>query len=203
MIEYVDVEQGSPEWFQARLGLPTASCFGDLMASKGRGGAPPRTRLTYLWKLAGEILTGEPMDSYVNRHMERGKEREDEARALYELRTGNEVLPVGFIRNGNCGASPDGAIETNGLLELKDALPHIQIERLLDGTLPAEHKPQVQGQLMVSEREWVDFVSHCRGLPPLIVRVYRDEPYIAELRAGVDRFCAELDDLVARLRAME
>jgi hypothetical protein len=134
--------------------------------------------------------------------MERGKEREAEARTMYALI--HEVAPqqVGFVRNGNCGCSPDSLVGEPGLLELKDALPHIQIARLEDATLPSEYKWQVYGQIMVCEREWCDFMSHCRGIAPLIVRVYRDEQIIAELRSGVDRFVDELNMLVERVRRM-
>lgn len=197
-----DIEQGSPEWYRLRLGIPTSSCFSDVMMKPGPRGGIPKGRQTYLWKLAGEILTGEPMSNYSNFHMERGKENEGEARDLYAMLTDNEVKQVAFIRNGVCGASPDGLVGEDGLFENKDACPHIQIERLLKGELPTEHRAQCQGALMVSGRSWIDFMSHCRGLPPLIVRVERDEKYIDGLRANVDEFVAELHGLVDRIRAM-
>ena len=199
---FSDIAQGSPEWFQVRAGLPTSSMFSDVMAKVGPRGGIPKGRQTYMRKLAGEILTGDPMDSYTNAHMERGKEREAEARDLYAFLRDAEVSEVGFIKNGTCGASPDGLIGDSGMWENKDALAYIQIDRLLVGTLPPEHKAQCQGQLMVAEREWVDFMSYCRGLPPLVVRVYRDEKYIKELRAGVDRFVDELGELVEKIRGM-
>jgi hypothetical protein len=197
-----EVAQGTPEWLRLRCGLPTASEFHDVAAKKGPRGGIPRGRQKLLWRLAGEILTGEPEDTYQNADMLRGQEREDEARNLYALLTGNEPQQVGFIRNGNCGASPDSVIGSDGLVEIKDAKPSVQIERLIHGALPPEHKAQVQGQLMVSGRRWVDFVSHSRGLPPLIIRVERDESYIAALRVDVDEFVAELNQLVDWLRRM-
>jgi len=196
------VEQGTPEWLAARAGIPTASKFADVIAKKGPRGGIPKGRQTYMYKLAGEIITGDPMDNYSNTHMERGHEREDEARELYAFLRDVEPEQVGFIRNGLCGASPDALVSTDGLFETKSALAHIQIERLLAGTLPPEHKAQCQGQLMVSQRSWVDFMSHCRGLPPLIVRVDRDETYIAELRLGIEAFVAELNQLVNKIRGM-
>ena len=81
-------------------------------------------------------------------------------------------------------------------------VPNNQIERLLKGEVPSEHIPQLQGQLMGAERQWVDFMSYCRGLPPLIVRVDRDEKYIAELRVDVDDFVSELNALVSNIRSM-
>jgi len=191
-----DIAQGTPEWLALRAGLPTSSKFADVMAKKGPRGGIPKGRQTYLYKLAGEILTGEPMDTYINAHMERGSEREAEARDLYAMIKDIEVAQVGLIKNGLCGASPDGLIGHEGMFENKDALAHIQIERLVKGVLPPEHKAQCQGQLMVAEREWVDFMSYCRGLPPLIIRVERDEDYIAGLRDDVARFVSELNELV-------
>jgi hypothetical protein len=204
MIEVFEaVEQGSDTWRKLRAGLPTASEFHDVIAKVGPRGGIPKGRQKLLWRLAGEIITGEPEDTYQNADMLRGHEREAEARDYYAFRCDVEPKQVAFIRNGNCGASPDSLIGDDGLLEIKDAKPSVQIERLIDATLPTEHKAQCQGQLMVSVRKWVDFMSHCRGLPPLVIRVERDEEYIAELRAGVDRFVAELEQLVRWIGAMK
>lgn len=204
MIEiFEDIEQNSPEWRKLRSGLPTASEFADVIAKVGPRGGIPKGRQKLLWRLAGEVLTGEPEDTYQNADMLRGHEREAEARAWYAFDQDCEPKRVAFIKNGNCGCSPDSLIGESGMLEIKDAKPSVQIERLIDGTLPSEHKAQCQGQLMVSGRQWVDFLSHSRGLPPLLIRVARDETYIAELREGVDRFVAELESLVKWLRAMD
>lgn len=206
---FSDIVQGTDEWRKVRMGIPTASEFASVCAKAGpRGGTSSKeyvSRLNYMRKLAGEILTGEPMDSYENEDMRRGKEREDEARLMYALIHEVEPQRVGFIRNGNCGCSPDSLIGEAGGLELKDAKPHVQIARLEAGTLPTEHVKQVYGELLVSEREWWDFMSHCRNLPPLIIRVHRDEikDELAELRESIDRFVAELDLMVRRVRAME
>src|SRR6185437_7714462 len=109
-------------------------------------------------------------------------------------------IRVGFIRNGNKGASPDRLIGDNGLLELKTKLPHIQVEVLLTGKLPSSHKAQVQGELWVAEREWCDFVSYWPKMPPFKLRVYRDETYIAHLAKMVDIFCNELETVLAAIR---
>jgi hypothetical protein len=195
MIQIIDCEQNSPEWFAARLGIPTASMFATIMA-KGRDGGASKTRRDYLLKLAGEIITGEPMESYSNVHMERGKMQEDEARDLYAFMQDVEPQRVGFVRNGSRGCSPDSLIGDKRGLEIKTALPHIQIERLLKGELPAEHKAQVQGNLWLCERESWDFVSYCPKLPLLTVPVRRDDGYIANLAGAVDAFNEELAVLV-------
>lgn len=197
-----EIEQGTPEWIAVRMGIPTASEFSTVMQQIGPRGGIPKGRQTYMRKLAGEIITGEPMEYWSNAHMERGKDREDEARRLYAMVREVEPEQVGFIRNGNCGASPDALVSNDGMFENKDALAHIQIERLEDNALPSEHVAQCQGGLMVAEREWIDFQSYCRGLPPLVVRVYRDENYINALRAGVARFVDELNELVEKVRGM-
>lgn len=192
---FTDLEQGSPEWFAARAGIPTASKFATVMA-KGEG----KTRSEYMRKLAGEILTGEPSEQFGNIHTERGNAMEDEARETYAFINDAEIQRIGFIRNGNRGASPDSLVGANGGLEIKTALPHIQIDRLERDRLPPEHKAQVQGNLWIAEREWWDFVSYWPRLPVLTVRVYRDEEYIKTLSDEIDRFNDELAALVERIR---
>lgn len=192
---FTDLEQGSPEWFARRAGIPTASKFATVMA-KGEG----KTRLDYMRRLAGEILTGEPQEQFSNVHTDRGNAMEDEARDAYAFINDAEIHRVGFIRSGNKGASPDSLVSTNGGLEIKTAQPHIQIDRLERNRLPPEHKAQVQGNLWIAEREWWDFVSYWPRLPVLTVRVYRDEEYIAALSDEVDRFNDDLAALVERIR---
>jgi hypothetical protein len=200
MMQIIDCEQGSPEWFAARAGIPTASEFSTVMA-KGRDGGVSLTRRTYMLKLAGEILTGEPMENYTNAHMERGKIMEDEARNLYAFMHDVDPQRVGFIRNGEKGCSPDSLIGTNGGLEIKSALAHIQIDRLNRGELPAEHKAQVQGNIWCGEREWWDFASYGGAkLPLFCVRVPRDDGYIANMAGAIDKFNAELAELVESIR---
>lgn len=201
MIEiFEDIEQGTEAWLACRRGIPTASMFATVMAKGVGGKGDSKTRAEYMRKLAGEILTGDLMESYNNHHMERGKAMEDEARETYAFIHDVEPRRVGFIRNGSKGASPDSLIGENGGLEIKTVLPHIQIGRLLKGELPSEHKAQVQGSLWVAEREWWDFVSYWPKLPPLTVRVYRDDVYIKALSNAVDAFNEELAATVEHVR---
>lgn len=199
MMQIIDCEQGSAEWFAARLGLVTASEFKTIIGVK-KDAREKVTRASYLRKLAGEILTGLPMESYSNGHMERGKEQEDEARDLYSMMAGVDPLRVGFIRNHDAGCSPDSLIGDKGGLEIKSALPHIQIERLEAGELPPEHRAQVQGNIWLAEREWWDFASYCPRLPLFVKRVPRDDGYIATLAGAVTQFNMELAELVERMR---
>lgn len=185
-------------------GCSAAQLAAAVKAARARGASPSAARLKYLRTLAGEIIRGTPEDEgYSNASMERGKRDEGEARDLYAFARGVEPQLVGFIRNGRAGASPDSLIGDDGGLEIKTALAHIQIERLQKGELPSEHKAQVQGTLWVTERKWWDFVSYSPGLDPLIIRVERDEPYIAQLAKAVAAFNEELDALVASIRGVD
>ncbi len=199
MIVYREFEQGSDEWYIARAAMPTASQFATVQAS-GKGGGVSLTRKKYLLTLAGERLTGEREESWSNVHMERGKLMEAEARELYEFQRDCVIDRVSFIKHDtdNTGCSPDGLIGEDGLIEIKTALPHIQLERLMDNRLPPEHRAQVQGSLWITGRKWVDFVSYWPKLPMLVVRVERDEEYIASLAEAVAAFNVELDALVKR-----
>lgn len=195
MIQIFDCEQGSPEWYAARLGIPTASEFSTVMA-KGEG----KTRRKYMMTLIGERLTGEIADSYSNGHMERGKIMEAEARDLYAFHTDLEPTRVGFIRNGDKGCSPDSLVTTNGMSEIKTKLPHLQLEVVLADRLPPEHVGQCQGALWVAEREWIDFVSYWPKLPLFVKRVYRDEDYIKRLASEVAAFNDEMLALIERIQ---
>ena len=167
-----------------------------MKAAKSRSAGA--TRRKYMRVLAAEIIRGTVEEGgYTNAHIERGKEQEDEARKLYAFVADAEPVRVGFIRNGLAGCSPDSLIGDDGGLEIKSALGDIQLERLQKGELPSEHRAQVQGSLWITGRHWWDFVSYSPGLKPLIVRVERDEEYIAKLAASVEAFNVELDALVA------
>ena len=198
---FENIEQGTPAWFEARAGIPTASMFSAVL-SKGRSGAESKTRKTYMLKLLGERLTGELQEGFTNEHMERGKVMEAEARTMYEFQSDNEAKEIGFIRNGEKGCSPDAVINDNGMLEIKTKLPHLQLAALLKGEMPADHKAQVQGQLMVAEREWCDFVSYWPKLPLLLVRVERDEKYIKTLSEQIDIFNEEMAQLEQQIKEM-
>jgi hypothetical protein len=201
MLQIVECEQGTDEWIAARMGIPTASEFHTVMAN-GRGGTESKTRRTYMLKLAGELLTGEPMDCHSNAHMERGKEMEPDARNLYAFMRDCEPQCVGFIRNGQKGCSPDSLVGSDGMVEIKTKLLHLQVDCLLNDRLPPEHRAQCQGALWVAEREWIDFVSYWPTLPLFVTREYRDEEYIAKLASAVDEFNDELAHMVERIRAM-
>lgn len=196
-MQVFDCAQGSPEWFDARKGIPTASMFSTVMAS-GRGGGDSKTRRTYMLKLAGEIITGDQADSFSNIHTDRGHAMEPEARNLYAFERDVEPELVGFIRRGNAGASPDSLVGNDGLLEIKTKLPHILLDVFERGGFPSEHKAQCQGQLWIAEREWIDLICYWPKMPSFIIRAYRDEEYIKQIAQAVDAFNDELASLVEK-----
>lgn len=197
MMEIIDCDQNSPEWFAARLGIPTASKFATVMA-KGKSGGASLTRSKYMRELAAEIITGQPTESYRNEYMERGHAQEADARETYSFMHECELELVGFIRNGQKGASPDSLVGNNGLLEIKTKKADLIIECIQRGpdNPPPEHIAQCQGQLLVAEREWLDLVCYSPSMPLVVYRINRDDKYIKTLSEEVDRFNEELQQLV-------
>jgi len=204
----IDVEQGSPEWFEARLGIPTASVLATVMAS-GKDGGASITRTKLMHRLAAEIITGQPgEEGFRSIAMERGNALEDEARQSYCRRKGVEPRRVGFVRNFSgtklCGASPDSLLGFDGGLEIKTAKAEVLIPMLQrPAPMPPEHRAQIQGSLWICERDWWDLTIYChRSMPALDIRVYRDEVYIRELSNEVERFNHEKGKLVEQLKRM-
>ena len=195
-MEIFNCEQGSDAWFLARMGIPTASEFSTVLA-KGEG----KSRLTYMRKLAAEIITGEPTESYSNQYLERGKVMEDEARERYAFDHDVDPVRVGFIRSGTKGCSPDALIGDVGMLEIKTQRADLLIATILKNEFPPEHKAQCQGNLWVAEREWIDISVYWPKMPRFVKRAYRDEPYIKTLSEAVNAFNAELSELVEKIRA--
>lgn len=183
-MEIFDIEQGSPEWFDARLGIITSSEFNDVLTN-GRGGNPSKTRETLILKKAAERITGTPTETYTNGFMERGKELEPIAREIYEEKIGLDVKKVGFIRNGCFGASTDGLVGDDGVVEIKTRMAHLQINVLMKESFK-EHKAQMQGALLISGRQWSDYLSYCPGMPLFYHREYRDNEYIRILKEKLE-----------------
>lgn len=183
-----DFEQGTPEWQQARLGIPTASCFSKLITSTGKRS----TQFDgYLNTLVAETLMGEPPETFTSQWMERGTELEPQARAWYEFQTDKDIQQVGFVTldNGTAGASPDGLTESSGL-ELKCPKAETHVGYLRTGKLPSDYVAQVQGCMWVCERDTWDFASFHPLMPKLLITVQRDDAFIATLAKTV----SELND---------
>lgn len=196
-VKIFNCEQNSPEWFACRLGVPTASNFKAIMA-KGEG----KTRRSYMYRLAAEIITGDTGENFQSQAMERGKILEDEARNLYEFTCDESLDRVGFVLNGIKGASPDALVGAKGGLEIKTERGDLLVDTILQDTFPTEHKPQVQGNIWTAEREWWDLIIYWPKMPLFRKRVYRDDAYIKTLDSEVSRFHAELQDVVARIKKL-
>ena len=195
----INVEQRSPEWFEARLGVPTSSNFDKLITMAGK---PSTQSKNYMYKLAGEKVSKVIEDSYQNSAMLRGIELEDEARQMYQIVSGNAVEEVGFcITEGDmiCGASPDGLMGDDGLIEIKCPAVHTHVGYLMDNKLPSEYFQQVQGQLLVTGRKYCDFVSYFPGIKPLIIKVERDEDFLKLLKVELTMFCGKLNMVIKQL----
>lgn len=196
------MEQGTPEWLAARAGIPTASRFKDILTKPREKGAEwSKTALTYAYEVAGEILTGQPTESFTSKATERGKMLEPEVRAQYEFIADAEVVEVGFARRGRAGASPDGLVGDDGAVEIKTHLPKIIIPMIVAGELPDEHEAQTKGLLWITGRDWVDLVAYWPGLPLFTHRVYRDLAFEEALEQRIGAFNYLVDDLVNRVRA--
>lgn len=179
-------EQGTPEWLEARLGIPSASMFSKIVTTKGVWSTQADS---YINQLVAERLTGVREETFQSHHMIRGTELEPEARDLYCLMNDVEVQEVGFCLHDTleAGCSPDALVGTAGGLEIKAPAPATHVEYLRGGVLPSRYKQQVMGCLWVTQREWWDFMSYHPSMKPLIVRVERDEEYIKELEDCVIR----------------
>lgn len=195
-----DIKQGTEEWQNLRITMPTASRFKDVL-SKGAG----ITRKAYMYQLAAEIITGQREETYRNKYMDDGKETEPQARAMYELATAQSVTQVAFIKHDfmNVGCSPDGLVCDDGIIEIKCPKTTTQIETYLSGKMPTCHIPQVQGQLWITEREWCDFISFDPRINGdsgfMCVRVMRDEDYIKNLESEIVIFNDDLNELIQKL----
>jgi len=198
----LDCEQNSPEWFTARAGRPTASCFDQIITPK-TGKASTQAQ-KYLYTLAGERIAGAKAETYTNAWMERGIEIEAEARDLFQMVNDVEVRQVGVVypdEHKLFSCSPDGLMESEGL-EIKCPAMHTHVGYLLAGTLPADYIPQVQGSMLITGFLHWNFVSYYPGLPPLILKVARDDIFCAKLKVALTSFCEELDQVEAKLREM-
>lgn len=194
------MEQGSPEWLQARLGIATASeldCL--LVAGKGEGGFGVAA-YTYMDQIIGERITGEAAElPFQTKATIRGHEQEIVALGLYEALEEVSVKSAGIILHHGMGYSPDGLVNNDGLIEIKTKLPKFQVGVILSGEVPKEHVTQCQSGLWISEREWIDFISYWPGMPLFVKRMYRDEVLIRKMQERVKTFYEILEDRMNRV----
>lgn len=197
------VIQGSEDWENLRRGIPTASNFSRIIT-------PAKGQLSTAWKSYAAELIGQELGVIVQPPpsfwMEWGTENEPYAVAAYEQITGVKTAQIGFAwpdDHTRYGCSPDRLVGENGLLEVKCPKPETLIEYHVGGELPSEYRPQVQGQLLITGRDWCDFLAYHPQLKPFLIRVERDEKYIANLAVALDEFCDNLDAMRSALAGID
>jgi len=176
----LNCEQGSDEWFAARVGLISASNLSKLITSTGKKSTSAKT---YLNGLIAEKIMGEKIETHQTDAMKRGVELEEEARQAYQLITDNVVNEVGLIYfddNKRLSCSPDGLMANKGL-EIKCPNPNTHIKYLLSGKCPSEYYGQVQGSMYVTGLKQWDFMSYHPNIKPFIITVEQDEEWQANL----------------------
>lgn len=199
------MEQRTEEWYAARLGKVTASRVADIIAKTKTGYST--SRANYMAELICERLTGVRGDFYMNAAMQWGVEKEPEARAVYEAQTGSLVTEVGFTPHNlikSAGASPDGLVGNDGLVEFKCPITATHLDTILTETVPGRYATQMQWQMACTGRQWCDFVSYDPRLPEelrlFVKRAPRDESVVSMLEREVQSFLNELNDKLAKLK---
>ena len=204
----MNIIQGSPEWFAQRLGKVTASRLTDVLAKIKSGEAA--SRANYRAELVAERLTGKSIDGgFTSPAMKWGTECEPLARSSYEAETGRMVVETGMIVHPTipmAGASPDGLLGSDGLLEIKCPETKAHINTLLAGEVPSQYIAQMQWQMSCTDRKWCDFVSFDPRMPVelqlFVKRVARDDKLIEQFEAEVIKFLTEVDQTITQLQSI-
>lgn len=202
-MKIIECEQLSPEWWDARRGIPTASNFSRILTPTGKFSTSSDD---YIAELIAEMVCLTPnyfttQGKPVTAAMQHGTDTEPEARKWYEMDQGVETRRVGFITtdDGRWGCSPDALVDPDGGLEIKCVHLKTQVSYLLKGELPAEYRGQVHGSLLVTGRKWWDFLSYSPGLDPFLIRVYPDA-YTVKLANALELFHDSLQKTIRRLK---
>ena len=198
---YIEVDQRSAGWFEARVGKITASrarSAMDFLKSGKEGSDRKKLRRA----LAGERITGVPAQVFVTSAMQRGTDLEPEARDHYHKTTGNIVVEVGFYQHPSLscsGASPDGLVGDDGLLEIKCPALETHIGYIEDDEVPEDYKAQMTLQMICTGRKWCDFCSYYPGLPLFIKRYSLDEEFVKEVESAIVKLDEEVIELVKKI----
>jgi len=211
MENFIEIEQGSPEWFAIKTGKFSGTRFGDVLAKSKPSKTNPeprslKARDDLVWTLASERIQGYMPSGLTSYSLRWGTENEPKAREAYELATGAFVTQQGFTTHATLsfvGASLDGLVDDDGTIEIKcPKSPQIHLQRFLDG-VPDEYVAQIQGGLWVSGRKWCDFISYDPDTDErfklLVIRVFRDEAYIKNLEREVLVLEGEVRELIKTL----
>ena len=188
---------GSIEWLTDKLGKPSASNYDKILTPEKM--EKSKTREPYLYDLCSERISGEVKEGFKSFDMLRGNEKEADAVTAYEFLKDVEIQKVGFCLDDNIryGASPDGLIGEDGGVEIKCPKLITHHGYVKDNALPREYKLQVLGNLLVTKREWWDFMSYFPNIEPFYIRVYAEDykDDIAMLESELEKFCDDLDSL--------
>lgn len=200
-----NVQQGTPEWLELRLGIPTASEFNAIISPtwKVREGEGVNTYLCR--KIVEKVCRHIDEDQGGGFAMEQGSILEHEAVPWFEFAHDVSIERVGFCTtdDGRAGCSPDGLIGEDGGIEIKCPLPHTHLKYLLAGTLPADYAAQVHGSMYVTGRSWWKFVSYSRKFPALVLHIERDEKIQAAIKTALDGFTALFDAELERISKLK
>lgn len=201
-----NMDQRTAEWFAARAGKVTASRIKDVMATIKTGEAAARRN--YRVELSLERLAGPSMDGFISPAMQRGIDKEPEARAAYERHALVSVKEVGFCDHPEidmAGASPDGLVGDDGLVEIKCPTQATHWDTLRNGTVASDYIKQMQWQMACTGRKWCDFASFDDRFPNemqlFVQRIHRDDAMIADMEEAVVQFLDELEAELVEVRA--
>ena len=204
MIDLHEIVQGSDQWFATRIGKVTASRVADVLAKTKSGYSASRDN--YMAQLVCERLTGQREEFFTSAAMQHGTDTEPLARLSYEVANNVLVDEVGFVPHPTiamAGASPDGLVGDDGLLEIKCPNTATHIDTLLTQIVPSKYNTQMQFQMACTGRSWCDFVSFDNRLPEelqlFVKRVPRDDVFIKQTEDAIVKFLAELDDKIIKL----
>ena len=195
---HYEVEQGTEEWLRLRLGKITASTAKQLLTPTFKIAKNDKVR-TLAYHLASERITGRIEPNVTTYDMERGHIEEVFARDLYSEKY-SHVKECGFIENGFLGYSPDGLVGEHGLIEIKSRRSKYQVQTIIDGQMPSEYMIQCQVGLMVSEREWIDFIQYSNGMHMFVQRIERDDDLITKITDATVDMEATIKELVEDYR---
>ncbi|PPC95205.1 MAG: exonuclease [Methylotenera sp.] len=200
-----EILQKSEDWHQLRCGKWTGSKFHDVLAKK-KDGKPTQKREDLIWDIATERIQGYQPSGMTSYSLKWGNDNEPLARQSYEIKTGEFVEEIAFIKHPKydfVGVSPDGLIGSEGMIEIKSpSSPKVHLQRWIDG-VPDEYVAQLQGGLWVTGRKWIDFISYDGDTDDrfklLVIRVYRDEAFINNLEDEILKAELEVQALIVEL----
>lgn len=197
----VDLEQGSQEWFEAKIGIPSSSKSSNIVTTSG---VASKSQEGYLYELASEAVTGKREETYKNAIMETGNEREAESRSYFEAVHDVEIKQTGVIykdEEKSFLCSPDGLVlDKECGLELKNPLPKTQAKYLMNGTLPTEYFCQVQTSMYVTGYKHWWFMSYVPNMRPLILKVERDDVFLGKFDTELKKFNAKLKEIIEKIK---